>query len=55
MLGFTSIEDDGGLLITNYVLQLSELLVTNWQEVTTYDAISLIHTVIVGDDPILAN
>ena len=44
-LGFTESSDDGGLQITNYVLQISELLITNWVDVVSYDGISLIHTV----------
>lgn len=54
-LGFTASADDGGLIISQYVLQLSPMLTTNWLEVTTYDYISLYHTVTVANDPILAN
>lgn len=29
-MAFTASEDDGGLLISHYVLEMSEILVTNW-------------------------
>lgn len=54
-LGFTESSDDGGLQITNYVLQVSELLVTNWVDVVSYDGISLIHTVNTAADSLIVN
>jgi hypothetical protein len=54
-LGFTESQDDGGLQISQYVLQVSELLVTNWVDVESFDGISLIHTVTTSDDFIFAN
>ena len=49
----TASEDDGGTAIQNYVLQSSELIVTNWQDVTTYDGISLTHTMTTELDGLL--
>jgi hypothetical protein len=53
-LGFTASEDDGGLIISSYVLQLSDLLVTNWQDVYSFVATSsskLNHTLTTDLDP----
>lgn len=54
-LGFTVTEDDGGLMITNYVLEMTTFDEDNWQEVTSYDGISLMHKVQVGTDAIAPN
>lgn len=54
-LSFTESSDDGGLQITNYVLQVSELLVTNWVDVVSYDGISLIHTLNTATDSLIVN
>ena len=54
-LGFEASADDGGLIISHYVLQVSEMEVTNWQDVISYDGITLSHTVSTSVDPIVAN
>lgn len=52
---FTASSDDGGLQIQNYVLESSPLLNTDWSVVSTYDGISLVHTMTTGADGLLAD
>jgi hypothetical protein len=54
-LGLTQSDSDGGLLITHYVLQVSQLVVNDWREIVSYDGVSLIHTVTVQNDALVAN
>lgn len=52
-LGFTASADNGGLIISGYVLQITELTLTNWRDVTTFvttAATPLTHTMTVADD-----
>jgi hypothetical protein len=45
--------DDGGSIITDIVLEISDFLTTNWIQVSTYDGSSLVHTLTVADDSLI--
>jgi len=51
----TPSSDDGGSIITEMVLEISDFLATNWSKVATYSDNSLIHTLTVADDGLIAN
>ncbi len=50
----TPSSDDGGSIITEIVLEKSDFLATNWSRVTTYSDNSLIHTLTVAADGLVA-
>lgn len=53
-LGFTPSSDNGGSQISDVVLEISPYLSTNWEEVVSYDASTLTHTLTTTDDPIVS-
>ena len=47
LVGFSASEDDGGLIISEYVLQVSDLIITNWRDISTFVSTAytaLVHT-----------